>query len=267
MDESKNFALVTSASSGIGLAISRELAARGYPLVIVSNEEKITEAAGIIEKEFKVKAIPYCLDLAQSDSAEVLYNYCEENGIKVDVLVNNAGIFFFRDVVNTRAERIGTMIKLHALTPSLLSRFFAEQMIRDKRSGYILNMASIAAWMMMPGITMYSATKSYLRCFSRAMRNEVFKKGVSITTVCPGAVATGLYGLASRYMKIGIKLGIILTPERLARLAVKKMLKKKAEYIPGGILNRLFILIIMALPERLVRRIKRRIDSAINKGL
>ena len=265
MGEDKRFALITGASSGIGLAISRELARRGYPLLIVSNEEKIVATAGEIQAEYKVNVLSLYMDLAQRDSAEKLFEYCEKNNIKTEILVNNAGIFFFRDVNNTQVERIETVINLHVLTPTLLSRLFAEQIIRENRTGYILNMASIAAWMMMPGITLYNATKSYLRCFSRAMRCETIGKGVSITTICPGAVATGLYGLAPRYMKLGKCLGIILTPERLAQKAVKKMFQRKAEYIPGGFINRLFIFLVNALPEVLVKLLKRKIDKRILK--
>jgi len=264
MDGEKCFALVTGASSGIGLAISNELARRGYPLLLVSNEEeKIKETAGEIERSYGVKALPLFMDLAQNDSARKLFDHCEHENIKIEILVNNAGIFFFKNVTNTSPERIETVLNLHSFTPAMLCRFFAEQMIRENRKGYILNMASIAAWMMMPGITLYSSTKSFLRCFSRAMRCETFDQGVSITTICPGAVATGLYGLAPVYLKLGIRLGIILTPERLARRVIKKMFQKKAEYIPGGFINRLFIFLVMALPEPLVRWIKKKIDKRL----
>ena len=269
MDRENYFALVTGASSGIGLAMSRELARLGYPILLVSNEEERVAAVALeIQAEFKVRTIALYMDLAQSDSAQKLFDYCTNNNITVGILVNNAGIFFFKDVALTKPERIETVLKLHVLTPVMLSRLFAEQMLRvnrqENRECYILNMASIAAQMMMPGIALYSATKSFLRCFSRAMRCETLDQGLSITTVCPGAVATGLYGLAPRYMKLGIKLGIILTPERLARLALKKMFKKKAEYIPGGPVNRLFIFLVNALPEWLVRRLKRMIDKRIS---
>jgi short-subunit dehydrogenase len=143
----------------------------------------------------------------------------------------------------------------------MLSRLFAGRMIAENRKGYILNMASIASRMMMPGIGLYSATKSFLRCLSRAMRNETFDRGVSITTVSPGAAATGLYRLSPRYMKLGIRLGIIISPERLAAQAVKKMFRRRAEFIPGGFINRLFILLVIAMPETLVRRLKRKIDN------
>jgi len=261
----KGFALVTGSSSGIGLAISRELAKRGYPLLLVSNEEeKIAAVALEIQTEYRVTALSLYMDLARRDSAEKLFEYCEKNNITTEILVNNAGIFFFRDVTGTQGELVEKVINLHVLTPTSLSRFFADWMIRENRTGYILNMASIAAWMMMPGITLYSATKSYLRCFSRAMRCETLDRGVSVTTICPGAVATGLYGLAPRYMKLGIRLGIILTPERLARKAIKKMFQKKAEYIPGGFINRLFIFLVNAMPEVLVRHLKKKIDMRIS---
>jgi short-subunit dehydrogenase len=263
MSEHRYFALVTGASSGIGLAISEELARRGYPILLVSNEEaRLFEVAAELEANHKVRAIPYCMDLAQRDSAQKLFDYCEANNIKTEIVINNAGIFFFRDITDTAPELVETVINLHILTPAMLCRLFASQMIRENRKGYILNMASIAGWMMMPGIALYSATKSFLRCFSRAMRRETFDRGVSITTICPGAVATNLYNLPPRYLKLGVRLGIIMPPPRLAKLALRKMFQRKSEFIPGGILNRLFILLVMALPEALIRRIKKKIDRS-----
>jgi len=260
MSENFGYALVTGASSGIGLEISKELAGRGYPLLMVSNEEEnLNRAAAEIQDAFHVNAKPLYMDLAENSAAQKLYDYCAVNSIIVEILVNNAGIFFFKDIVKTAPQRIETVINLHIHTPAMLCRLFAEQMVRENRKGYILNISSIASQMMMPGITMYSSTKSFLRCFSRSMRNEVYDQGIGITTICPGAAATGLYNLSPRYIKLGIFLGIIIHPERLARIAVKKMFKRKAEVIPGWFINRLFIFLVNAIPEALVRRIKRAI--------
>jgi short-subunit dehydrogenase len=255
------FALVTGASSGIGLAISRELARQGYPVFMVSNEEeKIVEAAAAIEAEYKVKTIPLYADLAQRDSAQKLFDHCVANNIKVKILINNAGVFFFKDITDTAPSRIESVLNLHVYTPALLCRLFAEQMMQENIKGYILNVSSIAARMMMPGITMYSATKGFLRNFSRSMHHEVSDHGIGITTLCPGAAATGLYNLPPRYVKLGIRLGVIITPERLARLAVKKMFKRKAEYIPSGIVNWLFIFLVNIIPEALVRLVRRKMN-------
>lgn len=255
-----NFALVTGASSGIGLAISKELARRGYPLLMVSNEEeKLAQLAAEIQSEYKTRVLPFYMDLALADSAQKLFDYCSENSVKIEILVNNAGIFFFKDIVDTPPSRIETMINLQILTPALLCRLFTEQMIRENIKGYVLNMASIAAWMMMPGITLYSSTKSFLYCFSRAMRRETVEHGVSTTTICPGAVATGLYNLAPRYLALGVRLGIILLPQRLAVLALNKMFQRKTEYIPGGFINRLFVFLVKSMPEWLIRKIRKKL--------
>ena len=266
MNQTEEFALVTGASSGIGLAFSRELAKQGRPLLLVSNEqEKIALVADEIRNEFNVKTIPVFLDLARTDAAQKLFNYCTANGIKINVLINNAGIFFFRDIVETPPSRLETMINLHVLTPTLLCRLFSEQMTGENRKGCILNVSSIAAWMMMPGITLYNATKSYIRCFSRAMHRETMEKGVSITTLCPGAAATGLYNLPPRYIKLGIHLGIIMTPEKLVRLALKKMFQRKAEIIPGGFLNHLFIFLVESMPEVMIRHIRKKLKIGLGR--
>ncbi|MCL2762306.1 MAG: SDR family NAD(P)-dependent oxidoreductase [Treponema sp.] len=255
----KYYALVTGASSGIGLAISRELARRGYPLFMVSNEkEKLNEAATEIQAEYTVKIKILCMDLSQADSAQKLFDYCAENNIQIEILVNNAGIFFFNDVIDTPPFRMETMINLHVLTPAMLCRLFAKQMIDAQTEGYILNITSITSQMMMPGISLYGATKSFVRCFSRAMRHETLDRGVSITAISPGAVATNLYNLPPRYMKPGLGLGIIMKPERLARLALDKMFQRKAEYIPGGF-NRFFTFLVKSLPGFFVRKIKKNV--------
>jgi len=264
MGECKNFALVTGASSGIGLAISRELAKRGYPLLMVSIEgEKLAQEAAGLESAYGIKTAALCMDLARTDSAKELFDYCASNNITIDILVNNAGIFFFKNVTEISGEKAMTIMNLHIITPAMLCQSFARQMINEKRKGFILNMASVSSRMMMPGIALYSSTKSFIRCFSRSMRNEVYDKGISITTISPGAVATGLYNLPPRYLKLGIRLGIIMTPERLASLAVKKMFQRKNEFIPGAFINRLFIFIVIILPERLIRKLKQKIDGRL----
>jgi short-subunit dehydrogenase len=262
MDENLNFALVTGASSGIGLEISRELARRGYQLLIVSNEEeKLVRLAGEIQAEYKTRVLPFYMDLALADSAKKLFDYCAENRIKTEILVNNAGMFFFKDIVDIPPSRMETMINLHVLTPALLCRFFAEQMIRENIKGYIMNMSSISAWMMMPGIALYNSTKSFLHCFSRTMRRETIENGVSITAICPGGVATGLYNLSPRYIALGVRLGIIMPPRKLAVLSLNKMFQRKAEYFPGGFINRFFVFLSKSMPEWVIRKLRNKLRN------
>ncbi|MFQ8826895.1 MAG: SDR family NAD(P)-dependent oxidoreductase [Alistipes sp.] len=108
------------------------------------------------------------------------------------------------------------MLRLHVRTTTLLCHYFGRSM-QARGRGYILNMSSMSAWMPFPGISVYAATKSYLRTLSLAIRNELYDRGVRVTAVCPGAVATGLYNLSERYQRLALRLGIMMTPERLAR--------------------------------------------------
>jgi len=230
---------------------------------MVSNDEAgIAEAAAELGARHGVRAIPLCMDLSLADSAQRLFDHCLDNGLEVEILVNNAGVFFFGDVVDIPDERANGMIALHMTTPAALSRLFARRMIARKTKGYILNVGSISSRMMMPGIAFYAATKSFMRVFSRAMRNEVFDDGVSVTTLCPGAVATGLYSLPPRFLKAGVRLGAIMLPERVARLAVRKMFARKAECVPGAFFNRLFILVVAAAPEAAVRWLRRKVNAS-----
>ena len=167
MNTNENTALVTGASSGIGLAICRELAKRGFSLLMVSNDENgLKQAADNIKTEYGVKTDYYNMDLAEKNSAQKLFDYCIGNNFVINILVNNAGIFFFKDVINTPPELMEKIINLHNYTPVMLAKLFVQQMIKENRKGYVLNMASVSSRMMMPGIALYSATKSFLRCFS-----------------------------------------------------------------------------------------------------
>lgn len=129
----------------------------------------------------------------------------------MEVLVNNAGVFFFDDLTETDSRRIERMIGLHVQTVTMLCRYFGAAM-KARGKGYILNMSSMSAGMPFPGISVYAATKSYLKQFSKAIHNELYDYGVRVTAVCPGAVATDLYNLSGHYQRLGLRLGILMRP-------------------------------------------------------
>lgn len=249
-------ALVTGASSGIGLEYARQLAARGFDLLLVSNQEAEQQhVASELAGRYGIDARPLCMDLSRREAAEELYGYCEREGMEIEILINNAGIFFFDDVVEVNTSRLETMTGLHMATPTLLCHLFGRAMKR-RGHGHILNMASMAATFAVPGIAVYAASKSYLKIFSKALFNELYDYGVTVTAVCPGAVATDLYGLPPRLQRLGIRLGILMRPERLARKGLRAMFRGKRCVMPGAI-NRLFVLIPPLIPSPLVRWIKR----------
>lgn len=263
---SSRAALVTGASSGMGLHYAWQLAEYGYNVILVSNQREQLEAVaheiaeklgysyqkfdneGVLKSSHPHWVTGIYMDLSDPGSAERLFAMCRTNKIEVEVLINNAGIFFFRDIADCTPEKVGTILNLHVYTSTMLCRYFGEEMRRRKK-GYILNMSSISTHTPFCGISLYTATKSYIRTMSKAFRLEMKEFGVRVMVVSPGAVATDLYNLPKNLQNLGVKLGIIYKPEKLVRNALLKLFySNKKEYIPG-IVNRLFKPVYSILPE------------------
>lgn len=244
--------LVTGASSGIGLQYATQLA-RDYrsDLLLVSNqEEQLQQVASDLAAQYGVRTTAHYADLSQQDAAETLFAFCEENHLEVDVLINDAGVFFFNPYVETTMRRIELMLNLHVVTVAKLTRLFAEKMVarqlseqqkrericgKPRRKGYILNMSSMSAWMAMPGIQTYNATKAFIYNFSKSIWYELRPKGVNITVMAPGAVDTALFGLAPNLRKLAVALTVSIPPERLVKIALRKMFRGQKSSTPGFI--------------------------------
>ena len=229
-------ALVTGASSGIGLQYATQLA-RDYQcdLLLVSNQQKeLDEVAKDLAERYKVKTVAHFADLSLNDAAENLYDWCKQEGHEVDVLINNAGVFFFNKYCETSMKRIELMLQLHVMTVAKLTRLFAADMCARRR-GYILNMSSMSAWMAMPGIQTYNASKAFIYNFSKSLWYELKPYNVHITVMAPGAVDTGLFGLAPNLRKLAVNLTVSIPPEKLVKRALKKLFKGKQEDTPGFI--------------------------------
>lgn len=258
-------AVVTGASSGIGLCFCRDLASRGCNLVMISNErEALEKCAAEISGEFGVKAIPFYCDLTAPDCASQILSFIDSENITPDYLINDAGIFSFRPVTETPERKIDCFIDLHVRAVTSLTREFAIRFMK-RGSGRILNMSSMSCWMPMPGIAMYSATKAYIRVFSRAIHYELRDSGVSCTVACPGGIATSLFGLPDNLMKLAVRIHAVQTPERFTRKAVDKMLGGHKQYI-NGFINRLAIFFIGITPTPLRMMVKHRmLDKNITR--
>lgn len=245
-------ALVTGASSGIGLQYATQLA-RDYhcDLILVSNQQQeLDQVAADLAKQYNVKTVARFADLSLHNAAETLHDWCIEQGFVVDILVNNAGIFFFNPYCETSMKRIELMLQLHMITVAKLTRLFAADMIRrqltdeqaaqricrhKRMKGYILNMSSMSAWMAMPGIQTYNATKAFIYNFSKSLWYELKPQNVGITVMAPGAVDTALFGLAPNLRKLAVNLTVSIPPEKLVRRALRKMFRNKKADTPGVI--------------------------------
>lgn len=261
-------ALITGASSGIGLEYAKQLA-RDYhsDLLLVSNQEQEQkQVAADLAANYGVKAIALYADLSKQDAAEQLHQYCLDNNLVVDILVNNAGVFFFNPYCETSMKRIELILNLHMITVAKLCRLFGEDMInrqlteeevaqticgKSRKKGYILNMSSMSAWMAMPGIQSYNATKAFIYNFSKSLWYELKPKGVNITVMTPGAVDTALFGLAPHLRRLAVNLTVSIPPEKLVKRALKKMFRGKKADMPG-VINYLCTPLLKHTPDWLV---------------
>jgi len=230
----RNYALVTGASSGIGYEYAVVLAERGYDLLIVSNEdEALKQKAEDLRKTFPaIDIIAKTSDLGRQDAAKELYDWCKQEQLEVEVLVNNAGVYHDCDYLDD-SERFNELIlNLHVHTPAMLCYYFAKDMVA-RGNGYILNMSSVTSNYGIQRQSTYSSTKGFLRLFSKSLHIELKQKGVNVTCVRPGAVATPLYNLDDKAMKTGLAVGAIIRPRKLAEKGVKAMFKGKCVITPG----------------------------------
>ena len=264
-DLSRRMAVVTGASSGIGLCFCRTLARMKCNLLMISNQEGLLDdCARDIADEFNVRTIPFFCDLTDPTASKKIMDFIDSNNLDPDILINNAGIFSFLPVKDTPEKKIKCFIDLHVAAVTSLSRDFAQR-FAARGGGNILNMSSMSCWMPMPGIAMYSATKAYIRVFSRALHYEMKDDNVMVTVACPGGIATDLFGLPKNLQKLALRLHAIQTPEKFTRAAVKKMLKGKKQYINGW-LNRTAIVFVASLPTSARMLIKHRmLDKNITR--
>lgn len=226
-------ALVTGACSGIGLELARELAKRGHSVVLVSiRERELAVAAEALAKEFGVETLALPFDLARPEAARALYDEVTRRGLTVDVLVNNAGLFFFGELADSDERRAEAMLQLHVVTPTLLTRLFTREM-RERRAGHVLFTSSISAWNDFPGIALYGSTKRYLKSLAAALRSELSVWGVNVTCLAPGATATGLYQQTGVPVQTAVKFGVMISPAYVAKKGLDAMFARRALVVPG----------------------------------
>jgi len=256
IENNGKYALVTGASSGIGLAYARELASRKYNLVTVSNEDSaLRDRSAEIAGEFGVDVIPVTMNLATTGAAKELFDFCKERKLEIEFLVNNAGVYHDRDFLDDSEGFNSLIFLLHMYTPAMLVYYFGQDM-RQRGHGYIINMSSVTSGFGIQRMSTYSSTKGFLKLFSRSTHIELKEQGVNVCCVRPGAVATTLYNLKPSAVKAGLALGYIITPEKLAHKGVRAVLRGRAQITPG-LSTKLLQFLVALLPTCLLRLIRR----------
>jgi short-subunit dehydrogenase len=233
MKESPNsYAVVTGAGSGLGKAYALQLARRGYNLILVSlPNEKLNEFAAEISMVYQVHAVFWETDLTISDNLLSLAHWINQN-FMISLLVNNAGIGGSCSFLEANNAYINHIIQLNVSATSLLTKELLPNLLKN-RTSYVLNVSSMAAFIPTGYKTVYPATKSFISSFSRGLNAELAEKGVTVCVVHPGPMKTNRE-ISSRIEKQGWFAKILLNdPEKVAKLSLDGLFKKKTVIVPS----------------------------------
>lgn len=263
--EYKAWALVTGAASGMGRIYAVRLARMGYDLVLVDiNAEKLEETSDLVKSDMPVcNVLTVVQDLSAPDAADRVFETTEKAGCEVEVLVNNAGIMYCQGIAETSERMLRLIMAVHMTTPLMLSRKYVVGM-KERGCGYILNISSLAAWMIWPGIGMYGSTKRFVRDYSRELRIECQKTGVSVTNAYFGAVDTPLVPLRDDLRKLARALAVMISPEKAVDKALKATFRRRKGVMPG-ILNKIFRPLCVIMPDCLLGWIYRKAKPYLMK--
>lgn len=249
------YAVITGASGGIGLCLARELAARKYDLLLIARSEKrLAEETAALRGKYGIHASYLALDLSQLASVTAVTEWLARHEAAVEILVNNAGYGAWGAFAEANLPELKNMMDLnmnamvslcHALIPEL----------RKKTPSYVLNVASTAAYQAVPTLTAYAATKAFVVLFTRGLRWELKTSGISVSCLSPGVTTTGFMDRAGMTDALKKKAAqFTMTPEEVARVAIREMFRGKAEIIPGFV-NWISVKLTYLVPKSIVERI------------
>ncbi|NTV92250.1 MAG: SDR family oxidoreductase [Chlorobiaceae bacterium] len=240
------FTLVTGASMGIGEAFAREFAETGTSLLLVArSEDKLRSLA----EELKSSGAPavriLAEDLSDESSPGRIYEFCLRENIAIDVLVNCAGLSFAGDFETLPPGKMDEIMEVNMMALCRLIRFFLPDMIKRKRGG-IINVASIGGYQGVPGLALYSATKSFIVTLTEALHVELKEKGVKAVAVCPGFIQTGFLAKAGHRQE-GIRLPVY-SRDLVVKAAIRGYEKNRLQIFPT------FIDFLLVFSQRFVSR-------------
>jgi short-subunit dehydrogenase len=241
-------ALVTGASSGIGTAFAHELASRGASIVITARrQDRLEEIAKSLREKHGVEVDVIALDLGKPEAPLALYEATEGRGKTIDLLINNAGFGTKRPHVENPWEKIREEMQLNLVSLTELTRRFTERMV-ERKTGYVLNVASVGAYLPTPTMATYGAGKSYVRNFSEALAYELSGSGVRVCCLCPGATESEFSDVAGLKIASWKKVAY-MSAERCARIGVNAVLRGRRNIV-SGFWNSVSMFMLRFVPRR-----------------
>lgn len=256
----KQYILITGASSGIGYEMAHQLAALKYNLILTArSEDKLAAMQQELSFKYGITVHYIPKDLGKTEQAAKLFDDIKSAGYQVSHLVNNAGYGVYGSFVETSLETELNMIDLNVSSLVILTKLFAKDMVARK-SGRIMNVSSVIAYLPFPYQSVYSATKSFVLAFSQTLAAELEGTGVVVTTLAPGVTETAFISPEMRETNL-LKSNKLTSAKTVASEGVKLLLHGKGKKIVG-FQNRFNSILAGILPDSVMMKIKMKLASA-----
>lgn len=248
--------LITGASSGIGEALANKLAERRYNLLLVArNSEKLTIQCRELAEKFNINTHFIAADLSKPGSAAQIFEQTQRIGLEVEMLVNNAGIGSGGQFSELPLHSELDMIQLNCSSLVAMTHCFLSHM-QDRKAGTVINVASMAAFMPVPYMAVYSASKVFVRSFTEAITEECKPYNIHVMLVCPGLTKTNFNyaaGIENAKGKALTEGASLQTPEQVADEIIIGLDKNK-HFVVSGTTNKLAAKLIAFFPNSMIAR-------------
>ncbi len=255
--------LITGASSGIGEAFARRLAAEKHDLVLVARSEKaLHELCDELMLEHKITAHYVVLDLTEPDADQKLFDETERHAFEVDWLINNAGFGSYGDFAERELEHETGMIDLNIRSLIAITHRYLKGM-RERKSGTIINVSSAAGFQPIPFMATYAATKAFVNSFSEAIAEENRPFGIQVMALCPGSTKTNFHAAAKMDRSLQVKGQ--QTVDDVIETAMRGI-KGGRTRIVSGFVNDLVSRIVTFVPNKLITRVMGNAQRKMARG-
>ncbi|SDJ30107.1 hypothetical protein SAMN05444171_2088 [Bradyrhizobium lablabi] len=250
-ENERQCALVTGASGGIGLELARVLAAHRFDLVLLArSRDKLETLAGELKADHGARVTVVPADLSEPSAPQAVFDTLNDAGIQVGLLVNNAGLLIEGRFGELDLEDELRLLQVNVLAMTALTRLFLPPML-ERKHGRILNVASIAAFVPVPNLAVYAASKAYVLSFGEALSQELSGSKITLTTLCPGVTETGMVQGTSL---AGMPRMMIMDAKSVAQEGYRACMAGKPVHV-AGIANELAVQWVKYQPNWLMRAV------------
>jgi short-subunit dehydrogenase len=245
--KTKNWVLITGASSGFGEEFARQYAVQGHSLVLVARRlDRLQALADALRLQYGTQVVVEQVDLSDLAAVTRLHERLREQKIEIDILINNAGHGLQGPFADTRLEAALSMVQLDIASLTAITHLFAQDM-RQRRRGKILLVASMLAYFGAENFAVYSAAKAYVLRLGEALHRELKPDGVTVTALCPGMSDTGFAQAAQQKLTPALKL-LMMKPAPVVKAGIRALQAGRRSVVPG-FANKFFVAVMWATPR------------------